>query len=50
MYPTPNISTCSGQGQDGWGMWHMGEKQNAYRVLMGKPEEKRKFARPSCRW
>ena len=26
-------------------MWHMGEKQNAYGVEVGKPEEKRQFAR-----
>jgi hypothetical protein len=28
----------------------MREKQNAYRVLVGKPEGKRQVGRPRCRW
>jgi hypothetical protein len=28
----------------------MGEKRNAYRLLMGKPEGKRPLGRPSRRW
>jgi hypothetical protein len=28
----------------------MGEKQYAYRILMGKPEGKRPLGRPRCRW
>jgi hypothetical protein len=28
----------------------MGEKRNAYRLLVGKPEGKRPLARPRCRW
>jgi hypothetical protein len=28
----------------------MGEKRNAYRLLVGKPEEKRPLGRPSRRW
>jgi hypothetical protein len=27
-----------------------GEKKNAYRVLLGKPEGKRPLGRPRCRW
>jgi hypothetical protein len=27
-----------------------GEKWNAYRILMGKPEGKRPLGRPRCRW
>jgi hypothetical protein len=27
----------------------MGEKRNAYRILMGKPEKKRSLGRPICR-
>jgi hypothetical protein len=28
----------------------MGEERNVYRVLMGKPEEKRPLGRPRHRW
>jgi hypothetical protein len=28
----------------------MGEKRNAYRNLVGKPEGKRSLERPICRW
>jgi hypothetical protein len=28
----------------------MGEKRNAYRILVGKPEGKRSLRRPKCRW
>jgi hypothetical protein len=28
----------------------MGEKRNAYRILVGKPEEKRPLERPRRRW
>jgi hypothetical protein len=28
----------------------MGEKRNAYRILVGKPEEKRPLGRPRHRW
>jgi hypothetical protein len=28
----------------------MGEKRNAYRLLVGKPEGKRPLGRPKCRW
>jgi hypothetical protein len=28
----------------------MGERRGIYRVLVGKPEVKRKFGRPSPRW
>jgi hypothetical protein len=27
-----------------------GEKRNAYRILVRKPEEKRPLGRPRCRW
>jgi hypothetical protein len=28
----------------------MGEKRNAYRLLVGKPEGKSTLGRPRCRW
>jgi hypothetical protein len=28
----------------------MGEKRNAYRILVGKPEGNRQLGRPRCRW
>jgi hypothetical protein len=28
----------------------MGEKRNAYRILVGRPEGKRPLGRPRCRW
>jgi hypothetical protein len=28
----------------------MGEKRNAYRILLGKPEGNRSVGRPRCRW
>jgi hypothetical protein len=28
----------------------MGEERDVYRVLVGKPEEKRPLGRPMCRW
>jgi hypothetical protein len=28
----------------------MGENENAYRILVGKPEGKRPLGRPRCRW
>jgi hypothetical protein len=28
----------------------MAEKRNVYRLLVGKPEEKKPLGRPRCRW
>jgi hypothetical protein len=28
----------------------MGERRGAYRALVGKPEGRRPFGRPRCRW
>jgi hypothetical protein len=34
----------------GWVCSTHGEKMNAHRILVGKPEEKRPLGRPRCRW
>jgi len=31
-------------------MWHCGDKRNACRTLMKKPEERRPLGRPRHRW
>jgi hypothetical protein len=28
----------------------MGQKRNAYRLLVGRPEGRRRLGRPRCRW
>jgi len=28
----------------------VGDRRGAYRILLGKPEGKRPFVRPRCRW
>jgi hypothetical protein len=33
-----------------WHVYRMGEKRNAYRLLVGKPEGKRPLGRPRRRW
>jgi hypothetical protein len=33
-----------------WHVARIGEKCNAYRILVGKPEGKRPLGRPRCRW
>jgi hypothetical protein len=33
-----------------WHVARMGEKRNAYRILVDKPERKRLLQRPRCRW
>jgi hypothetical protein len=33
-----------------WNVARMGEKKNAYRILVGKPDEKRPLGRPRRRW
>jgi len=33
-----------------WNVAHMGDRRNAYRVLVGRPGGKRPFGRPRRRW
>jgi hypothetical protein len=33
-----------------WHVARMGEKRNAYKILVGKPEGKRPLGRPRCWW
>jgi hypothetical protein len=52
LYSTPNIirkiklrrTRCTGH------VARMGERRNAYRILVGKPEGKRSLGRSRCRW
>jgi hypothetical protein len=34
----------------GWACSTNGERRNAYRILVGKLEERRPLGRPRCRW
>jgi hypothetical protein len=38
------------ENEMGWACSTNGEKRNAYRILVGKPEEKRPLGRPRCMW
>jgi PAS domain-containing protein len=48
LYPSPIIKSRRMR----WAghVARMGEKRNAYRLLVGKPEGKRQLGRPRCRW
>jgi hypothetical protein len=52
LYSSPSIVRIIKARRMRW-VWHvarMGEKRNAYRLLVGKPEGRRPLARPRCRW
>jgi hypothetical protein len=52
LYSSPNIIRIIKSRRMRWGgyvAW-MGEKRNAYRILVGSPEEKRPLGRPRRRW
>jgi hypothetical protein len=52
LYPSPSKIKMIRSRRMRW-VWHvarMGDKRNACRVLVGKPEEKRPLGRPRRRW
>jgi hypothetical protein len=52
LYSSPNIVWEIKTRRMRWAdhVARMGEKRGTYRVLVGKPEEKRPIGRPRCRW
>jgi hypothetical protein len=52
LYPSPSIIRIIKSRRMRWAgqVACMGEKRNAYRLLVGKPEGKRPLGRPRCRW
>ena len=48
------IQDCAGdkfeKDERGWACGAYGEEEGVYRVLVGKPGEKRPLGRPRCRW
>jgi hypothetical protein len=52
LYSSPSIIRMIKSRRMRWA-WHVariGEKRNAYRILVGKPEGKRPLGRPRRRW
>jgi hypothetical protein len=52
LYSSPNIIRMMKSRRMRWAghVARMGEKRNAYRLLVGKPEGRRTLGRPRCRW
>jgi hypothetical protein len=52
LYSSPSIIRIIKSRRMRWPghVARMGEKMNAYRLLVGKPEGKRPLGRPRCRW
>jgi hypothetical protein len=52
LYSSPSIIRIIKSRTMRWAghVARMGEKRNAYRLLVGKPEGKRPLGRPRCRW
>jgi hypothetical protein len=51
-YPSPSIIRMIKSRRMRWTehVARMGQKGNAYRILVGRPEEKRPLGRSRCRW
>jgi hypothetical protein len=52
LYSSPSIIRTIKSRRMRWAghVARMGEKRNAYRILVGKPEDKRQLERPIRRW
>jgi hypothetical protein len=50
LYSSPNIIRIIKSRRWAGHVARMGEKRNAYRISVGKPEEKRPLGRPRHRW
>jgi hypothetical protein len=50
LYSSPNRMIKSRRMRWAGHVARMGEKRNAYRILVGKPEGKRQLGRPKRRW
>jgi hypothetical protein len=52
LYSSPSIIRIIKSRRMRWvtHVARMGEKRNAYRLLVGKPEGRRPLGRPRCRW
>jgi hypothetical protein len=52
LYSSPSIIRKIKPRRMRWAghVTRMGDKKNAYRLLVGKPERKRPLGRPRCRW
>jgi hypothetical protein len=52
FYSSPSIIRMMKSRSMRWSVHvaRMGEKRNAYRILVGKPEGKRSLGRPRCWW
>jgi hypothetical protein len=52
LYSSPKIIRMIKSRRIRWAghVARMGEKRNAYRILVGKPQGKKTLGRPRCRW